>query len=241
MAVRIRRDDREYVVEPGEELQTDLGVLSIPVDVQPGDTVETHLGTTFDVRSLRGPDLFDHLERTGAPMIPRDIGLVIGETGIQSGDRVLDVGTGTGVLSAYLGRCGAIVVTYEQDAEAAAVARENMALAGVEDRVEVREGDATVAIDADELEPVDVLTLDTGDAPTIIKQATKILIPGGMLAAYSPYIEQTRTIVEAARESLTDVRAIDTIQRPLDIGERGTRPSTGPVGHTGYLIFARRP
>jgi len=39
-------------------------------DVEPGDTVETHLDTEFRVRKLRGPDLFNHLERTGAPMMP---------------------------------------------------------------------------------------------------------------------------------------------------------------------------
>ena len=38
---------------------------------------------------------------------------------------------------------------------------------------------------------------------------------------------------------LTFSQAIETIQRELDIDERGTRPSTGPVGHSGYLVFAR--
>jgi len=70
-------EDPEYLLEPGEEFGTDLGVLEIPEDVEGGDTVETHLGTVFEVRELRGPDLFNHLERTGAPMMPRDVGLVM--------------------------------------------------------------------------------------------------------------------------------------------------------------------
>ncbi len=65
----------------------------------------------FVVRRLRGPDLFNHLERTGAPMMPRDVGLVVGKTGVAAADRVLDAGTGTGILSAYMGRIGADVVT----------------------------------------------------------------------------------------------------------------------------------
>jgi len=27
----------------------------------------------------------------------------------------------------------------------------------------------------------------------------------------------------------------------MDFDDRGSRPSTGGVGHTGYLTFARRP
>ena len=237
MAVLLVHGDREYVREPGEELQTDLGVLDVPEDVEPGDILTTHLGEEFAVRPLRGPDLFEHFERTGAPMLPRDVGLVIGETGASAGDRVLDAGTGTGVLAAYLGRAGAEVVTYERDPEFAAVARENMALADVGDRVEVRTGD--LRDDLDSLGRFDVLTLDTGDAPAIAEGADSLLVPGGYLAAYSPFVEATREIVEAARDALADVEAVETIQRDLDVGDRGTRPSTKGVGHTGYLIFGR--
>lgn len=231
------RDDREYLREPGEELQTDLGVLDIPADAAPGDVLETHLGKEFRVQQPRGPDLFHHFERTGAPMVPRDVGLIVGETGAAAGDRVLDAGTGTGVLAAYLGRLGADVTTYEQDPEFAAVARENMAIAGVTDRVEVRTGDVTDDLGA--LSGFDVLTLDTRDAPAVISRADELLVDGGFLAAYSPFVEATREVVEIARETLTDVRAVETIQRELDVDDRGTRPSTGPVGHTGYLAFAR--
>nr|WP_303650265.1 methyltransferase domain-containing protein [Halalkalicoccus sp. NIPERK01] len=229
--------DREYLRERGEELQTDLGVVEIPEDARPGDVLETHLGEEFRVRRLRGPDLFNHFERTGAPMLPRDIGLVIGETGIASGDRVLDAGTGTGVLAAYAGRVGAEVVTYERNPEFAEVARENMRLAGVDDRVDVRTGDLTD--DLDDRSGFDVLTLDTEDAPAVAARADEVLVSGGFLAVYSPFVEATREVVEAARGSLSDVRPVETIQRELDVDDRGTRPSTGPVGHSGYLVFAR--
>jgi len=236
------REDREYLLAPGDTLESDLGILEVPEDVEPGDTVETHHDTEFTVRKLRGPDLFNHLERTGAPMMPRDIGLVVGQTGLQSGDRVLDAGTGTGVLSAYLGRIGARVTTYEAEHDFAQVARENMALAGVEEAVEVRHGDVT-----DELptltggEPFDVLTLDTADAAAVVERAPDLLVSGGYVAVYSPFVEQAREAVEAARSAgLEGPETLETIQREMDVGDRGTRPSTRGVGHTGYLTFARR-
>ncbi|GAA0509920.1 tRNA (adenine57-N1/adenine58-N1)-methyltransferase [Halorubrum aquaticum] len=252
-------EDREYLLEPGEEFGTDLGVLEVPEDVAAGDTVESHLGTAFEVRELRGPDLFDHLERTGAPMMPRDVGLVMGLTGVSAGDRVLDAGTGTGILAAHLGRVGADVTTYEIDPEFADVARENMRVAGVTERVEVRTGDLAEEIDAlvdgsddgddDEAAepaeppaPFDVLTLDTGDAPAVVARAPDVLVSGGFVAVYSPFVEGTREAVTAAREAgLAEIETLETIQREMDFSDRGSRPSTRGVGHTGYLVIARAP
>jgi tRNA (adenine57-N1/adenine58-N1)-methyltransferase len=234
-------EDREYLRAPGDELQTDLGVLTVPEDAEPGDVVETHLGDPFVVRRLRGPDLFNHLERTGAPMMPRDVGLIVGHTGAAAGDRVLDAGTGTGVLSAYLGRMHAEVTTYERDPDFADVARENMRLAGVEERVAVRTGDVTEELDSlvDE-GPFDLLTLDTADAADVVGRAPELLRSGGYVAVYSPFVENSRAAVEAAREAgLNDVETFETIQRRMDFEDRGSRPSTAGVGHTGYLVFAR--
>jgi len=231
-------EDREYLLSPGDRLETDLGILDVPDDIEPGDTVETHLETPFRVRKLRGPDLFVHLDRTGAPMMPRDVGLVVGHTGVGSDDRVLDAGTGTGVLAAYLGRLGASVVTYERDADFAAVARENMATAGVADRVEVRTGDLRENLD--DLGTFDVLTLDTGAAAAIVGRVPDLLVPGGFVAVYSPFVEQAREVVTAAREAgLSGIETLETIQREMDFDDRGSRPSTAGVGHTGYLTFGR--
>jgi tRNA (adenine57-N1/adenine58-N1)-methyltransferase len=233
------REDREYLLSPGERLESDLGILEVPEDVSPGDTVETHLGTTFSVHKLRGPDLFNHFERTGAPMMPRDLGLIIGHTGIAEGDQVLDAGTGSGVLAASMARAGATVTTYEINPEFAEVARENMALGGVSDSVDVRAGDVTEALD--DLAAFDVVTLDTADAPTVVAEAPDLLVPGGFIAVYSPFVEDTRETVAAAREAgLDDIRTFETIQRRMDFDDRGSRPSTAGVGHTGYLTFARR-
>jgi len=232
--------DREYLRAPGDELHTDLGMLTVPEDVEAGQTLETHIGEEFLVREPRGPDLFNHFERTGAPMMPRDIGLIVGHTGIAAGERVLDAGTGTGVLSAYLGRLGVDVTTFERDAEFADVARENMRLAGVEQRVDVRTGDITDELDDLADSGFDALTLDTENAPEVVRHAPDLLVTGGYVAVYSPFVEGTRAAVEAAREAgLSDVETFETIQRQMDFNDRGSRPSTAGVGHTGYLVFAR--
>jgi tRNA (adenine57-N1/adenine58-N1)-methyltransferase len=74
-----------------------------------------------------------------------------------------------------------------------------------------------------------------------VRRAPDLLVPGGYVAVYSPFVEGTRDAVDAAREAdLDDVETFETIQRRMEFGERGTRPSTAGVGHTGYLTFARR-
>ncbi|MFB6309030.1 MAG: methyltransferase domain-containing protein [Haloarculaceae archaeon] len=247
MTLLFVREDREYLLDPGETLETDLGVLEVPETVEHGDTVETHLGEAFEARKLRGPDLFHHFERTGAPMLPRDVGLILGQTGVGTDDRVLDAGTGTGVLAASMARAGARVTTYEYDPDFAEVARENMALADVADRVDVRSGDVTDDLDdlvaddtGDVTDGFDVVTLDTEDAPAVVERAPDLLVAGGCLAVYSPFVEQTREVVRAAREAgLGNVECVETIQREMDFDDRGSRPSTAGVGHTGYLTFAR--
>jgi tRNA (adenine57-N1/adenine58-N1)-methyltransferase len=135
---------------------------------------------------------------------------------------------------------GADVTTYERDPEFAEVAHENMRLAGVADRVDVRTGDLTEELDDHVDEAFDVLTLDTGDAADVVARAPELLGYGGFVAVYSPFVEGTRETVEAAREAgLNHVQTQETIQRPMDFDDRGSRPSTGGVGHTGYLTFAR--
>ncbi|WP_442908191.1 methyltransferase domain-containing protein [Halobacterium sp. KA-6] len=234
------REDREFLAAPGDEVHTDLGVIDVPESVEAGERVETHLGEPFTVRELRGPDLFNHLDRTGAPMMPKDIGLVVGHTGASRGDRVLDAGTGTGVLAAYLGRLGADVMTYERDPDFAEVARENMELAEVADTVDVRTGDVTDHLD--DLAEFDLLTLDTANAPTAVERADDLLVSGGYAAVYSPFVEDAREVNLAAEDAgLANVETVETIQREMDLDERGSRPSTAGVGHTGYLTFARNP
>lgn len=242
MSYLLVREDREHLLEPGDRLESDLGILEVPEDVEPGDVLETHIGEQFVVREPRGPDLFNHLDRTGAPMLPRDIGLVVGQLGLATGDHVLDAGTGTGILTMYLARLGIEVTTYEQDAEFAETARGNMATAGVADRVTVHEGDVTGALDDLAGTGFDGLTLDTGDAATVVEHAPELLVAGGPIAVYSPFVESARECVETARENeLIEIECVETIQRGMEFDDRGSRPSTRGVGHTGYLTFARTP
>jgi protein-L-isoaspartate(D-aspartate) O-methyltransferase len=63
---------------------------------------------------------------------------------VGPGDRVLDIGTGSGYQAAVLAEMGCAVVSIERHASLADTARERLARLGYGDRVEVRVGDGSL-------------------------------------------------------------------------------------------------
>ncbi|MEM2924890.1 MAG: methyltransferase domain-containing protein [Methanocellales archaeon] len=240
--VLLKKNEREFLVSiGGGELHTDLGVIKLSLlrGRNFGEKIATHLGHEFLIIQPRMLDFFSKLRRTGAPMLPKDIGVIIAYTGISPSDKVLDAGTGSGILAIFLGnivRSGK-VISYEKNEEFVKIARENVSLAGLEN-VEVRHGDIFEEIEKIE-EQFDIVTLDLEHAHKLIPKLRRVLKLGGYMAAYSPYIEHTKEIRSALeRERYSEIRTIEIIEREIEFGEKGTRPST-KVGHSGYITIAR--
>jgi tRNA (adenine57-N1/adenine58-N1)-methyltransferase len=243
--VLLKCESQEYFVVAGgssgnDKLHTDRGIVDLArlPEMEWGDTIASHLGREFTAVKPRTPDLFRHLKRTGAPMMPKDIGSIIAYTGLCPTDEVLDAGTGSGVLAVYLGTIARKVITYEANEQFAAVARKNMERAGLAN-VEVRHGDIIEAI-KDLHGPFDVVTLDMQESARVVGEARRVLRTGGFMAAYSPFFEQATAVRSAVeREGYGEVTTIITNEQELEVGSRGTRPSTR-VGHTGFITIARK-
>lgn len=92
-------------------------------------------------RGLAYADIEVPLGEGQVMLAPKVIGRLLQSLKVQLADRVLEVGTGSGYLSACLSRLGADVVSLEADPALAAAAQERLAGAGF-DRIEVRAGDA---------------------------------------------------------------------------------------------------
>src|SRR5437870_2038075 len=80
---------------------------------------------------------------------PFMVALICSGLRLQGGERVLDVGTGSGYQAAVLAEMGAEVHSIERVPELAAEAREALAAAGYADRVEVYVGDGTRGLPAE--------------------------------------------------------------------------------------------
>ncbi|MBQ0106696.1 MAG: protein-L-isoaspartate carboxylmethyltransferase, partial [Methanocorpusculum sp.] len=68
-----------------------------------------------------------------------------------------------------------------------------------------------------------------------------LLRKGGYFASYTPFLEQTFTVIDAAEKLFgkEHVQTVEILERELTRSARGTRPSTR-VGHTGYITVARK-
>lgn len=231
---------KEYFVKPEGKMHTDLGIIKLDELKMKnfGDKISSHLGAEFVIQKPRAPDFFIHARRSGAPMMPKDIGLIISNTGLCYSDHVLDAGTGSGILAIYLGEIAKKVVTYEAREDFMEIARNNIALTGLSS-IECRHGDIVEEIRKLD-EKFDIITLDTMAAAQAIPYVPDVIYPGGFLAVYSPFFEQAKEIREAiGKTGFIDVCTIETIEREISFTDRGTRPSTARVGHTGFITIAR--
>lgn len=227
---------REFFVKAGQgSLGTDKGQLDLAqlVGKSAGDIVTTHSGAEFTVRIPRPTDFFTYGKRSGAPMLPKDIGLVIAYTGMNHNDDVLDAGTGSGIAAIYFGGVAKTVRTYEVRPEFSKLAEKNITEAKLAN-VEAVAEDFLAATGL-----YDVVHLDLQIQPEHVTHAYSLLKAGGYLACYTPFLEQMAIVVDAATDLFTEVHTHELIEREMTRSKRGTRPSTS-VCHSGYVTIARK-
>ena len=214
---------------------TDIGLVDLEQLIwkEPGDVIVTHSGKELVIRLPRATDFFEFAKRSGAPMLPRDIGLVIGLTGMNKNDRVLDAGTGSGIAAIFFSGVAREVVSYERKEESAELARMTVKEAGISN-LQVITGDILR-----ESGTYDIVHLDLGLTPDHVRHAHALLGPGGYLASYSPFFEQMACAYDIGQELFTEIASYECIMRDIDRTDRGTRPSTR-VCHSGYITVMRK-
>lgn len=118
---------------------------------------------------------------------------------------VLDVGTGSGILAIAAARLGAERVTaLDDDPDALASARENVALNGVEGQVVLRGGD----LRSEPLEPADIVLANLTGA--LLARAADALLasvrPGGHLVVSGLMMSEEAAVVSALSRNATVVK-----------------------------------
>lgn len=110
-------------------------------------------------------------------MKPLQEGFMLQALNVQPGERVLEVGTGSGFVTACLRHLGGRVTSYEIDPELSARAAERLHALGIDD-VELVTGDIFAA-DLPE-QGFDVIAV-TGSVPEPSEKLERLLAPGGRL------------------------------------------------------------
>ncbi|MCX6773834.1 MAG: methyltransferase, partial [Candidatus Micrarchaeota archaeon] len=164
--------------------------------------------------------------------LPKDIGAIIAYLGIGKENDVVEIGGGTGFLTAYLSRICKKVITYEKSEESLKILELNVNKLGM-GNVEIRFEDGAKAS-----EEADFYTIDSPDAIEILEGVKNNVRLG--LAAYLPNMEQAKAFHIKCVESFDDVFTITIEAREWEIDEKRSRPYHLQLVHTGFLVFARR-
>ena len=186
-------------------------------------------------------DFLKHIPHSSQIIYPKDAGLILINGGINPGDVVLEAGTGSGALTSiianYIGENGH-VYTYENREVAYKTAKKNLSRLGLESRVSIKFKDVSSGFDEKE---ADAVILDLGDPCEIIPHAFDSLKPSGVITLFLPTYNQVEQVYKTLKESnFGDIQALELILRDLQLKINAIRPNTRMIGHTGFLIFARK-
>ncbi len=245
MVILFGEDGRRIAARAGEGRKgTHFGEVDMAtvVGVLYGRAIETNLGRPVYVLPMTLQDHIQALKRRTQIIYPKDLGTILVKLGIGNGSRVLECGTGSGALTTALawmvGPAGR-VYTYEREAAFSERAAYNLRRSRLIDRVELKIRDLETA-GVDECD-VDAVFLDVREPPAILEVVTRALVPGGVLGVLVPTANQVSQVIEALQGApYVDVEVLETFERKYKVNAQRLRPEDRMIGHTGYLLFARR-
>lgn len=196
------------------------------------------------------------MPRGATVVYPKDAAMIVGYADIAPGAVVVEAGAGSGALTCSLLRAVGSrgrVVSYERREEFAAVARANVerVFGGLPPQWELRLGDvcelgsvtggaAPAAGDPDG--QVDRVVLDLLAPWEVVPGAAAALIAGGVICCYVATTSQLSRVVEELRAhgGFTEPESFETLLRAWHVEGLAVRPGHRMIGHTGFLVTARR-
>jgi tRNA (adenine57-N1/adenine58-N1)-methyltransferase catalytic subunit len=239
------------VLQPGKSFHTHRGSLAHDdlIGCPEGSVVRSSGGTPYVALRPLLADFTIAMTRGAAVVYPKDAAQIIAMADIFPGARVLEAGAGSGALSCWLLRAvgeAGLLVSYERRADFADIARQNVErfFGGPHPAWQLRAGDladmaaATGAAD----DPFDRVVLDLVAPWEYADTGARVLIPGGVICCYVSTVTQLSRTVEAIREqgSFDEPAAWESLTRGWHVDGLAVRPDHRMIGHTGFLVTARR-
>ncbi|WP_166350504.1 tRNA (adenine-N1)-methyltransferase [Phytoactinopolyspora limicola] len=233
-------------LDPGREFHTHKGSFKHDelIGAPEGSVVVSTGGTTY--LALR-PLLADYvlsMPRGATVIYPKDAAQIIAMADIFPGARVVEAGAGSGALAMSLLRAvgeHGHVHSYERRADFAQIATENVErFFGFSPHTwRLTVGDLAEAVDDTD---VDRVILDMLAPWECVDAVASAMVPGGVVCCYVATTTQLSKIVETLREhgGFTEPESSETLLRGWHVEGLAVRPNHRMIGHTGFLVTARR-
>jgi tRNA (adenine57-N1/adenine58-N1)-methyltransferase len=205
-----------------------------------GSSVRSTLGFDFHILYPTIRDRISSSKRPTQILYDKDIALALYRLGVTSGSVVIEAGTGSGAMTASLANAVkplGHVYSYEIRPEFVETASRNLARLQLDEYVTIRNIDARLGFEEDD---VDAVFVDLGDPWEAISSIHSALKGGHPMASFSPTVNQIERTVKAMKDKFVDVETLECFTRNMRVEEGKTRPATSMIGHTGYLTFARK-
>lgn len=230
--------------QPNSSFSTHKGMVKLPPGLNFGDRLEGHSGEIFHILRPSLSDWMMKVRRNTNIVYPKDAGVIILEMGIQSGSRIIEIGSGSGsltiLLSRILGPQGKLH-TFERKEENLERTRKNLRRLGCFDNIEYHLGDPCENPDGFNLDNMDGIFIDVPAPWTLVEQAYEALAPGAHLGSLSPCIEQVQQMSEQLKHSgFSRIRVSEILERNIRVKPNMTRPFDRMIAHTAYLLFAQK-
>jgi tRNA (adenine57-N1/adenine58-N1)-methyltransferase len=229
---------REFSTKKGQIRHDDL------IGQPEGTVVESSLGGQYQVFRPLLSEYVVSMPRGAAIVYPKDAAHIVTMADVFPGARVVEAGAGSGSLTLYLLRAvgeKGHLHSYEARDDFAEIARRNVeqVLGEAPSNWSLTIGDVRETIAED---GIDRLILDMVDPWTCIPLAAERLTPGGIVCAYVATTTQLSVFVETLRADggFTEPHAWETSMRDWHLEGLAVRPIHGSVGHTAFLVTARR-
>jgi tRNA (adenine57-N1/adenine58-N1)-methyltransferase catalytic subunit len=240
------------VLEPGRSFHTHRGSLAHDdiIGRPEGSVIVSSGGTAYVALRPLLADYTLSMARGAAVVYPKDAGQILAQADIFAGARVLEAGAGSGALSCWLLRAvgeGGLLVSYERRADFAEIARVNVEryFGGPHPSWRLVTGDLPAGGATSGLaegDAFDRVVLDMLAPWEYADACAKSLRPGGLVCCYVATTTQLSRAVEALRGqgSFDEPSAWESLLRGWHVDGLAVRPEHRMVGHTGFLVTARR-
>jgi tRNA (adenine57-N1/adenine58-N1)-methyltransferase len=217
-----------------------------------GFTVTSSAGGEYLVFRPLLSEFVVSMPRGAAVVYPKDAAQIIAMADIFPGARVLEAGAGSGALTCALLRAvgpHGLVSSFERRAEFAEIAQQNITqlFDGRHPALRLTVEDLVTALEADDADPdttqdMDRAVLDMLAPWECVDTVAAALVPGGVLCAYVATATQLGRIVETLRAhgEFTEPKAWETLLRDWHVEGLAIRPAHSMIGHTGFVVTARR-